>query len=219
MQCAQAVADMLGLPHGKGTFTGSDGQGLHGGKNGLFDLAKDDATLTAMMYPHSPEGTTTMMRLIAAWALILACGMTLPAAARAAEGLVHAKNFQADARTAAQRGAPILVIFTSPTCPYCERIKREYLGPMHQDPAYRSRVIIREVTAASTTPLVGFDGKPTTEGAFAAANQVFMVPTVKIFDTHGAEASEAIVGLLTPDYYLGYLEAAIDEGVHKVRGK
>jgi len=40
-----------------------------------------------------------------------------------------------------------------------------------------------------------------------------------VFDTKGADASEAIVGLLSPDYYFGYLEAAIDEGIRKVRGK
>ena len=160
-----------------------------------------------------------MMRLIAAWALILACGLMLSGPARAADGLVHARNFQADARTAAQRRVPILVVFTSPTCGYCARVKREYLVPMHQDPAYRSRVIIREVTVDATAPLTGFDGTSTTEGAFAAAHKVFMVPTVKVFDTLGNDASEAIVGLLSPDYYFGYLEAAIDEGGRKVRGK
>ena len=46
----------------------------------------------------------------------------------------------------------------------------------------------------ATTPLTGFDGVPTTEGAFAAANKVFMVPTVMVFDAHGVAASEAIVG-------------------------
>jgi hypothetical protein len=70
----------------------------------------------------------------------------------------------------------------------------------------------------ATTPLTGFDGASTTEGAFAAAHKVFMVPTVMVFDTHGVAASEAIVGLLIADYYFGYLEAAIDEGVRKVRG-
>jgi len=160
-----------------------------------------------------------MMRLIAAWTLILAWGLALSGAARAADGLVHAKNFQADARTAAQRRVPILVLFTSPTCPYCERVKREYLVPMHKDPAYRKKVIIREVTVDATTPLTGFDGKPTTEGAFAATHKVFLVPTVMVLDTHGVAASEAIVGLLIPDYYFGYLEAAIDEGLRKVRGK
>ena len=158
------------------------------------------------------------MRLIAMWALILAWGLTLSGAAGAANGLVHAKNFQTDAHAAAKRQVPILVVFTSPTCSYCDRVKRDYLVPMHKDPAYRSRVIIREVTMGATTPLTGFDGVPTTEGAFAAANKVFMVPTVMVFDAHGVAASEAIVGLLIADYYFGYLEAAIDEGVRKVRG-
>ena len=35
----------------------------------------------------------------------------------------------------------------------------------------------------------------------------------------GAATGEAIVGLLSPDYYFGYLESAIDAGVDKVRGK
>ena len=160
-----------------------------------------------------------MRRLIAAWALILAWGLTLSGAARAADGLIHARDFQADARTAAQRRVPILVVFTSPTCGYCARVKHDYLIPMHKDPAYRSRVIIREVTVDAATPLTDFDGTSTSEGAFAAAHKVFMVPTVKVFDTVGNDAGEAIVGLLSPDYYFGYLENAIDEGGRKVRGK
>lgn len=160
-----------------------------------------------------------MLRMLAAKAMILACGLALPGAAGAAAGLVHANDFQSDARVAAKRSVPILVVFTSPFCQYCERVKRDYLIPMNKDPAYRSRVIIREVTVDATAPLTGFDGERTTEAAFAAANKVFMVPTVKVFNTHGTDASEAIVGLLTPDYYFGYLEAAIDEGLSKVRGK
>ena len=46
-----------------------------------------------------------------------------------------------------------------------------------------------------------------------------MTPTVKVLTPQGADIGEAIVGMLTPDYYFGYLEAAIDEGVRKVRGK
>ena len=162
---------------------------------------------------------TTIVRRVAVWVLILAWGLVLPGAASAAAELVHATYLKADARVAAQRQVPILLLFTSPGCQYCERVKREYLGPMHKDPAYRKRAIIREVTVGATTPLIGFDGVPTTEGAFAAAHKVFMVPTVIVLDTTGNETGEAIVGLLTPDYYFGYLEAAIDEGGRKVRGK
>lgn len=160
-----------------------------------------------------------MTRFIAVCAAILAWGLMLPGTSHAAGGLVHARDFRADARDAARRQVPVLVLFTSPGCHYCERVKREYLVPMHKDPAYRKRVIIREVTVGATAPLTGFDGTPTTEGAFAAAHKVFMVPTVKVFDTRGADAGEAIVGLLSQDFYFGYLEAAIDEGLRKVRGK
>lgn len=160
-----------------------------------------------------------MLRILAAKALILAWGAVLPALAGAADGLVHARDFQSDARTATQRKVPLLVVFTSPHCPYCDRVKREYLIPMHKDPAYRKRVIIREITVDATTPITAFNGERTTEAAFAAAHKVLMVPTVKVLDAAGNEASEAIVGLLTPDYYFGYLETAIDEGLGKMQAR
>ena len=165
-----------------------------------------------------------MRRLIAPWMLvfqvtILAWGLALTGAASAADGLVHASNFMADGKLAVQRKVPILVVFTSPGCHYCERVKQDYLLPMHKDPAYRKRVIIRELTVGATTPLTGFDGVATTEGAFAATHKVFIVPTVKVLTPQGDDSGEAIVGMLTADYYFGYLEAAIDEGGRKVRGK
>ncbi len=158
-----------------------------------------------------------MTRLIAVWALILAWGLALAGTAHAADKLIHASNFKTDARVAAQRQVPILVLFSSPGCHYCQTVKRDYLIPMHKDPAYRKRVIIREVTVGSISPLTEFDGTITTEGAFAATNKVHVVPTIKVFDTQGNEASEAIVGLLIPDFFFGYLESAIDEGQRKVR--
>jgi thioredoxin-related protein len=160
-----------------------------------------------------------MTRLIATCLIILACGLAVSGAASAASGLVHAKNLQADAQLAAKRQVPILVVFTSPGCHYCERVKSEYLAAMNQDPAYRSKVIIREITMGDTKPLTDFNGTSTTEGEFAATHKVFMVPTVIVFDTNGAETSEAIVGLLSPDYYFGYLLSAIETGMDKVRGK
>lgn len=160
-----------------------------------------------------------MTRLIAACALILAWGMTLPGTASAGSSLVRASSFKADAREAALRKIPIMVLFSSPECHYCDQVKSVYLVPMHKDPAYRKKVIIREVSVGANTPLTDFDGTATTEGAFAALNKVFMVPTVKVFDPRGNEASEAIVGLLIADFYFGYLEAAIEEGTRKIRGK
>jgi thioredoxin-related protein len=178
-------------------------------------LAKDGATLMNMTPTHPPAGATPILRQVVVWALILAWGLALSGAASAADGLVHAKNFQADAK----RRLPVMVLFSAPGCTYCDRVKREYLIPMHKDPAYRNRVLFREVTVDSTAQLTGFDGMRITEGQFAAANKVFIVPTVMVFDTHGRPTGDAIVGLLIPDFYSGYLEAAIDEGLSRIRGK
>lgn len=158
-----------------------------------------------------------MIRMIAAWGLILAWGLITPAASFAANGLVHAKNFRADSLLAAKRRVPILVLFSTPTCPYCAVVKRDYLVPMQKDPAYRDRVLIRELTVNSNAVLTGFDGKPTTEAAFAAAAKVFVVPTVMVFDPRGEPVGEPIVGLLIPDFYFGYLEAAIEAGLARIR--
>ena len=160
-----------------------------------------------------------MTRLITASALILAWGVTLPGVASAGASLVHASNFQRDARDAARKKVPVLLLFSSPECHYCDRVKREYLVPMQQDPAYGKKVIIREITVGSNAPLTDFDGTQITEGAFATAHKVYMVPTIQVLDTRGKETGEAIVGLLIPDFYFGYLEAAIEQGMRKVRAK
>ncbi len=170
-----------------------------------------------MMYPHSHKGTTTVTRLLAAWALILAWGLTLTGPVSAADTLTHATDLQAVARDAARRQVPVLILFSSPSCHFCARVKEEYLVPMQQGPAYRKRVIIREVTVGSNAPLTGFDGTLTTEAAFAASHKISIVPTVMVFDARGNRVGEPIVGLLIPDFYFGYLEAAIDEGGRKVR--
>ena len=160
-----------------------------------------------------------MKRYAVLWAIILACSWSLAGAALAAGALPKARDFKADATEAAKRQIPILVLFTSPGCHFCEQVKRDYLGPMQKDPAWRKKVIIRELEVGSDRPLVLFDGTRSTEGAFAAEKKVFMVPTIKVFDTRGQEATEPIVGLLIPDYYFGYIQNAIEEGTRKVRGK
>jgi len=149
-------------------------------------------------------------------ALILVWGLAVSSVACAADGLIHAKDLQADARTAAKRQVPILIVFTIPHCPYCEYVKRDYLIPMHKDPTYRKRVIIREVTIGTTDPLTGFDGSATTEGAFATEHKVSMAPTVQVFDTQGSGVGDAIVGPRIPDFYSRYLRNAIDAGMNKV---
>ncbi|MGO9445321.1 MAG: thioredoxin fold domain-containing protein [Thiobacillaceae bacterium] len=129
----------------------------------------------------------------------------------------HSRSLKADARLGAVHSAPLMVLFASPGCHFCAKVKTEYLIPMLNDPTYRHKVVIRLVEVGSNAPLVGFDGKQLTEGEFAAESNVFMVPTIKFFDARGREVAKGIVGLLIPDYYQGFLDAGIEAGSQNIK--
>lgn len=150
---------------------------------------------------------------------ILAWALVLPALAANREDVPMADNLQAEGRQAERRGVPIMLVFTSPFCVYCDRVKAEYLGPMVDDPAYRDKVIIRQIEAGGEIALIGFDGRKTTHGAYAASQKIVMVPTIKVVDARGRELAEPIVGFLTPDYYFGYIQAAMEEGLKKMHSR
>lgn len=160
-----------------------------------------------------------MTRWIMVGAAILAWGAAPLASAQSADNLPMAKSFQADSRLAAAKKIPILVIYTSPDCPYCERAKSEYLVPLMKDPAYKNKVIIREVDITSQTPLTLFNGSKSTGAEFAAQHKVAVVPTIKVMNAQDTEVAAPIVGLLISDFYFGYIDSAISGGLQKMRAQ
>jgi thioredoxin-related protein len=148
---------------------------------------------------------------------ILACALTLPALAASREEVPMAGNLKALGEVAENRQMPIMLIFSSPFCIYCDRVKAEYLGPMVDDPAYRDKVIIRQIEAGGNLALVGFDGRKTTHGAYAASQKIIMVPTIKVVDGRGQELAAPIVGFLAPDFYFGYILDAMAQGREKMQ--
>ena len=160
-----------------------------------------------------------MTRWMMVVAAILAWGGAPLASAQPADSLPFAKSLEADSKLAAAKKIPILVIYTSPGCPFCARAKSEYLVPMLKDPAYKNKVIIREVDITSQTPLTLYNGTTSTGAAFAAQHKVAVVPTIKVINAQDAEVATPIVGLLIPDYYFGYIDSAISGGLQKMRAQ
>ena len=160
-----------------------------------------------------------MTRWMMVVAAILAWGAAPLAHAQPADNLPHAKSFEADSKLAATKKIPILVLYTSPGCPFCERAKSDYLVPMLKDPAYKNKVIIREVDITSQSPLTLFNGTTSTGAAFAAQHKVAVVPTIKVINAQDSEVATPIVGLLIPDYYFGYIDSAISGGLQKMRAQ
>jgi thiol-disulfide isomerase/thioredoxin len=133
-----------------------------------------------------------------------------------AQQLIFGADLAADAVRARALHAPVLVFFSESWCPWCERVRREYLAPMQNDPAYRDRVLIREVDAGSDAPLTDFAGRATTQREFARRFKVGKVPVVIALGPDGEELAAPMVGMALPDFYQSYLDDAIDTGRRKL---
>lgn len=133
-----------------------------------------------------------------------------------AEGLPVVQDFRIEAKESKNKQAPILVLFMSKACPYCEQVLEEFLLPMQRNPDYAGKVILRQIDIGSSNKLVNFNGKITTQSVFAKAHDVWAVPTVMLFDSQGRELTK-IIGLLTVDFYLAYLDNAINESQAKMK--
>jgi len=90
--------------------------------------------------------------------------------------------------------------------------------PMSQNEKWRERAIYRQIEVDRDLPLTDFDGKPTTHRALAARYRTTLTPTVMIVDARGQKIGDALIGLMTPDFYAAYLENAVDAGVKQLRG-
>lgn len=137
-------------------------------------------------------------------------------AAQAAE-LPPAKDFQADAQLARKNRTPILVFFASQSCPYCHVVEDDYLKPMFNSGDYRDKLLFRVVHIEDQTTLHDFDGAPIDAASFAKNHGVSLTPNVKFLDADGQELVPGLLGLMTRDFYAGYLEDAINDALTKLR--
>lgn len=149
------------------------------------------------------------------WVLIL---MALFAASASAQGRVPAAHdLRADARSAARTRIPILLFFAADSCRYCEVVEQSYLDPMIVAGQYRGRVLFRRIQIDAATPLRDFNGRMTTQQAFAKAHGVRLTPVVRLVDARGHDLVPQLLGYSSPDFYGSYLESAIDNAIAKAR--
>lgn len=175
---------------------------------------------------------TRVGALILAWALGASASSTLTLAAfalcavalnapstaqAAAAALPSAADLAADGRAAAASGRVIVVLYSTPGCPWCHKVREGYLKPMLANADEAARVIIREIDVASDARLIDFDGAATSQREFAARRGIRFVPNVAFFGPRGEAVADALVGFTSADFYGAYLDARIDAGLAKLR--
>jgi thioredoxin-related protein len=114
---------------------------------------------------------------------------------------------------------PLLVLFSTPGCPFCHEVRRSYLAPrvVEQAKLPTPTLLIREVDISSRAPLVDLEGRRTTQAEFAARLNVRMVPVVALFDDRAQLLGEPLVGIDRAGFYEAYLARAIEAAERRLR--
>ncbi len=143
--------------------------------------------------------------------LALAPGV-LRAQPNANEHLPPLNDLRVLATAIAKHRAPLLVLFSTPSCPFCREVRRNYLVPRVKEQSGRTtpELLLREADITSARPIVDLTGPRITEADFARRHHVRAVPVVTLFDSALRLIGEPLVGLDRSGFYEGYLASAID---------
>lgn len=121
--------------------------------------------------------------------------------------------------TVARFKAPLLILFSTPGCPFCREVRRNYLAPRMAEQARNAvpEFLLREVDITSDRPIMDLAGAKVTEAIFAARFNVHVVPVVALFGQTLQTLGEPLVGLDRSGFYEGYLASAIDAARKRLR--
>lgn len=136
---------------------------------------------------------------------------------RKLQGIAEVKDFSKIARLSTEKRIPLLLMFSSEYCAYCVRVERDFLMPMEISGDYTQRVLIRKMKIDYGNRVRDFDGKMVDADEFADRYNVSVTPTVVFLDGHGRQLAPKRVGLMTPDFYGGYLDESIDTALDMLR--
>ena len=139
-------------------------------------------------------------------------------ATAAGNDLPAAVDLRAEAAQAKRAGGPLIVVFSSAECRYCETVKRDYLKPLEKNPNFNG-VVIRQINQDSDAAMTDFRGKKTTQASFASAEKISLVPVVAFYGPNGKALADPLVGAGLPDFYQSYLEDAIAKSTAALKAR
>jgi thioredoxin-related protein len=134
-----------------------------------------------------------------------------------ATGVPLAVDLSREGRQAEQACIPLLLEFAAVECEYCTLLEEEILNPTLLNRDYDQRVLMRKLLIDRSTKLRDFNDTPVTAAELASRYKVFVTPTLMFVDKQGDELAERMVGVMTLDFYGGYLDQAMDASSEKLR--
>ena len=95
-------------------------------------------------------------------------------------------DLQADLQEAKKQGKKgIFLFFEMDDCPFCERMKTTILNQADVQDAYRAQFLLYAIDVNGDAQMTDFQGKDTTEKAFAFTHRVRATPALLFVDLDG----------------------------------
>lgn len=133
-------------------------------------------------------------------ALAVAGAVLLPRLASAAT-LPEARSLASALAAALLRHEPLVVMASTPGCPFCRMVRDNYLAPLQRDHA----LPVVQLDLGSSNGIADFDGSAATHEQVLRRWRVEVAPTVLFFGRGGREAAPRLVGA-SRDFYAAYLD-------------
>jgi thioredoxin-related protein len=135
----------------------------------------------------------------------------------AAAGVQLAIDLHKEARQAEQACVPLLLEFAAQHCGYCTLLEEEILNPTLLNRDYDRRVLMRKLVIDGSSTLRDFNTTAVSAAELASRYRILVTPTLLFVDSQGDELAERMVGVMTLEFYGGYLDQALDTSSEKLR--
>jgi thioredoxin-related protein len=160
------------------------------------------------------------MKTILLWLMLLTLCAGLPAVAEVRDPAVHffqpkLGDLHGDLATARQEGKlGVLLMFEMDDCPFCQRMKATVLNRADVQDYFRRHFLIYSIDTKGDVPITDFEGKETTEKAFALAQRARATPVFVFYDLQGQPLTRFTGATQTADEFL-LLGRYVVEGAYK----
>jgi len=121
------------------------------------------------------------------------------------------------AQVAEELAVPVVIVFVSDDCGYCELLKDTFLNPEREQGALARRAVLRSMDIHADGKLDDFDGERIRARHFIKRYGVFATPTVVMVDYAGNPLAEPLVGFNGPAAYRALFEDALTQATALLR--
>ncbi|PCJ85772.1 MAG: hypothetical protein COA54_10240 [Thiotrichaceae bacterium] len=126
------------------------------------------------------------------------------------------RDFSALSKDAARNNKIIMLEVSASYCDYCRVLEEEIIKPMLRSGDYTKNVLIRQLEIDDIYLIRTISGSKITPSELAEKYKIKITPTLLFLDSDGHEVSKRILGVYSLDFYGGYVDEAIINGLKTI---